>query len=1152
MISRIKLEECIPSHNRFYKTTYSTKDITTQMAMPFLDCQRLDEVLDTSQMILYNDNPDPIKPFTRYIITVTDQEEDGTTNDNYIYRYCESDTVTNVVRGDEPVYKHIVNLIEITKLLERVPVDNLCFTNYLDEKYGYENELEVDIDESKSSGGGIFSYFDISSYDVISENKPRGPYQVVGTTINPKIDIVVTAKTKEQIGFVFYDSYYKVPFVAYKVTTPSGKVINLMNATSFTYDEIGTYTFEQRFFIDEVKWDWLIHYLVKDADITVYWKVRVVEADAKLPTRYTIEEVIDRVLRVYNLRRSGIDSPRFKLDSQLRTYLGSVLSPEFAFTQSTLLDVLTQIGGYIHAIPKLIPSTTVIGSYNEKGEYEGAKVDNYTKWDTISFTFLGQDEKFNNDNYSIYDASHSADDYAKSFVTNVQNATQTNYINNVSIIEPFINGYISPRTESGTFRVSNDEAVIKLSQPIQTILQVLAIDGSGVAHDITGSVKESASYALLKSYTKKDDYTTKSKNFALTYKKGGNTISALAYKTPKEQYGDAYTEKEAIKAIMGIRTSAVQNTIRDMCFQVKYIPIRNFKVRHYKSVCGNEPEDICLYYNQQSNAVDIESYGENIKGALMKTGNAMVAETQYFENYSQAPRMGQVSNDGYYVFAVNKEMSVGVPIKSTAQWSKDFNKMNDFIGVKKTVRQYEISEEESIERNVDYQEFCVVDTQLDIEGKYNMDDEEMVQVIRNRLDVLGFPTTNLLNQVLSKLSNKTPQDGFKPISYVIAKTFSILKAPEQGEIEIVPRDENAPEGYVPFRFYDAYNNIIAVYYADPNGDNYISFDCDFDENDKEIYCGVSGFEGSSFYYGNFSESAILQANFQRSGYKLVGFNVVGAENVVQGMVETELVLIDGEKNFFPIYEYVDETVDNPYQEESHQFLLPVSCFPYGNSVVLSFKATDNFSVGSYVNDLQGTYGEELLIEYSNTVGRFTTMELIFGSNNPIPGGFNSINNIINNGKKLYQFNSTINEKDVLVDYRDNQFIVEKDSRESISLTCQLNFIAGNNKILIGKGLAHSMPMVGDTSTNYRFVIFQSKPKKFNSDIEYGTYSIQDMPSIELIEKYKTICYLPVVALTNGVGYGIIDADNRLCVFVDQPIKAGNETMPIYLQFRGNI
>ena len=213
---------------------------------------------------------------------------------------------------------------------------------------------------------------------------------------------------------------------------------------------------------------------------------------------------------------------------------------------------------------------------------------------------------------------------------------------------------------------------------------------------------------------------------------------------------------------------------------------------------------------------------------------------------------------------------------------------------------------------------------------------------------------------------------------------------------------------------------------------------------------------------------------------------------------------------------------------------------------------DNYSANTYSQNIGTGQAIENYIQYGNDVGRFTTMSLVFGSDNPIPNGFSNASNIISNGKKLYRFTNEINEDDVLVDFRDNDFDIEKDSREALAFTAQLNFITNKDNIVIGKGLAHSMPMVGDTSTNYKFVVFKKKPSKFTSDIVSSTYVEQPMPELTLNINLRTVMYNSTTALTNGVGYGIIDANNRLCIYVDEKIEVDMQTKPIYLQFRGNM
>ena len=132
MITNIQLEKVVVANGVLFSKTYTPIDITSQLEMPILDTAQLNNVLDTTQITLINKDKRPLKPFTRMVLRLTDTT-DGSSETEHIYRLVENDVVTNVVMGNKPLYRHSISLIEITKTLERVAVDNLTFTNYLDD-----------------------------------------------------------------------------------------------------------------------------------------------------------------------------------------------------------------------------------------------------------------------------------------------------------------------------------------------------------------------------------------------------------------------------------------------------------------------------------------------------------------------------------------------------------------------------------------------------------------------------------------------------------------------------------------------------------------------------------------------------------------------------------------------------------------------------------------------------------------------------------------------------------------------------------------------------------------------------------------------------------------------------------------------------------
>lgn len=1089
MLTNIKLEKIAVANGVLNNKTYVPIDITKQLEMPILDTQQLDGVLDTTQISLLNYDPVPLEPLTRMILTLT-EADGGDTETEYIYRLVENDIVTNVSGGSIPIYRHSISLIEITKMLERVAVDNLTFTNYLDDKYGTDSAIKFlyDYNDVKNIEMGsstllaiqVMGYYGVKmEYIKYAQNSNyfMGPYRILNkssykmvasdengallvvaddipTEVSDEIDenqifnpltqirlrdVLPTLDSAIVGDYVrFYDAtqdntintnvnceikftyfitklfkifgWFKQTAYAnlysFYVELPNGQRQNLSTSGSFTFTQTGSHIFHQIY-------TWV------SCEFDVHWEITVVDSLKNLPQKYTITEVINRLLSVCSLRREGIDTPRFCLDISVADRLSKILSPEFSFTQGTLFEALQQIGDYIHAIPRLIPSIHYDYDYGENNEIINSERDDYTHWNTITFDFLGGTEQAPNGGYSIIDAQQPMDDFATNFVSNVQNATQSNYDGNTTITEPFIGGFLSTRTESANFEVSNNDCVFKTRKRIRSLISVKIFCNDKIK-DITAYVVEKAKFQTKSVYTDGDAYSSKA--FYLYYTEGEKNIYNLGYHRENQTFSKSFINEEAIKNILKIDSDInVEDYIKNLSVQIEYIPYQDFKARQYKTFISPTAEESSLFYNQQSNEVDVDAYGESINFALLKTGNKKISKTQYFKSLLNIPKCGQVL-DEYYCFMINREIYFNTPIKTTSSWTKDYNELFAFNGVKKNIRQYEISEKECINRNPDYQEFCIIDTQFDMTDIFSDPElQEMQTNIISQLSKLGFATIKNLTQIANKIKNASESDT--PISYAIIKT-------------------NCPA---------------------------------------------------------------------RDGTK-----------------------------------------------ETHCFLIPTACFPFGKSIILSFSMDDNYSAGTYVRnannldsgnaDLLNSYALENYIRYGNEFGRFDTMSVVFGSQSPL---INFNNNIKENSKTLYLVDeNNINNNSTIVDFNENPFIVDKDSREQIALTIQLNFVTHNKKILIGSAMAHTTPLTTGNNNSFKFVLFHTKPNKFNEYIDISTITNLGSPITTIDNNKKFIKIEPMVACASAVGYGIIDGNNRLCVYVDTHIENNSATEPIYLMFRG--
>lgn len=1096
MITNIQLEKVVVANGVLFSKTYTPIDITNQLEMPILDTAQLNNVLDTTQITLINKDKKPLKPFTRVILRLTGTT-DGSSETEHIYRLVENDIVTNVVMGNKPLYRHSISLIEITKQLERVAVDNLTFTNYLDDNYGSGNTLKYNVSDEWTLGGFVawnnwFVGATIQPEYYINGNRFIGPYRLLylsgyeivdsategvllvvsndtptelvegveeGDLFNPATQIMLkdVTPTQQSIGigdyvkFIDYTAkntistnigftmqvrysttnltswfkwyqYRDLSLKEYKVTMPNGTTQNLDLNGTFTFDQYGKYTFFQRY-----------EYRNENNVVLCYreftWEMWTVASIESMPQRYTIKDVINRLLNVCEIRRKvAKETPRFILDETITDKL-MLLSPEFSFTQGTLFEALQQIGEYIHAIPRLIPNVTYDYEYDANGNVTSTTRNDYTDWNIVTFDFLGGVETYNNDNYSLIDLEYPMDDFATNFVSNVQNATTSNYNNETTVIEPFNGGFVSTRTDAANFEISNDSAIFKTKYPIRSIISVKVYTG-GKVKDITAHIVEKAKFETRYTYANATDIYN-NKGFFLYYTEGEKNINNLSYLRPNANFLGVLSNREAIKNILSLdATIDVERYIKNMAVQIEYIPFQDFKVRQYKTLVETTAEESSLFYNQQSNEVDVDAYGKAINYALLKVGNEKITKSQYFNSLQKAPRCGLLQNQ-YYAYIVNREIGFNVPIKTTTQWSKNYNEMYAFNGIKKNVRQYEISEKESTLRNLDYQEFCFVDVVDDVEDIFaDSTQVELQTFIKESLAHIGFASNKLLDLISNKLSNNN--SAIQSLTYAIVKTIAT----------------------------------------------------------------------------------------NREG-----------------------------------------------KEEKHCFLTPIECFAFGKSVVLHLQTDDNYSAGTYainanevdsstkeitvdgvVDKIINSYAVEDYVRYSNEFGRFDTMGVYFGCVNPLKNF-----DISSASKYLYKVDeNNINVDSAIINFMDQPFIVDKDSREQISLTTQLNFVTTNPDVLIGNQLVQMFPFTTEKQPTYKFVYFTKMPNKFEDVVDSESIYSMGTPSVTVDYERKTLKVAPQTSCINAYGYGIVDNNNKLCIYINKPVKIDETPQPILLMFRAKV
>lgn len=406
----------------------------------------------------------------------------------------------------------------------------------------------------------------------------------------------------------------------------------------------------------------------------------------RLPLKkWTITDVIDRIFDVIIPLRKG-ELPKFVLDDSLRTKYDNIIAPEFAFTKMTLREMLKQVGGFVHAEPR-------ITGKNASGQW------------VVTFDEYGSNQTSWISNRRYVSATFGTDinDYCTSLDSSADNlVNQLNWAQGV-VTEPF-NGTQgkSLRTETTTTRMSEDNSTfISTDLPIYTIgeqKQVFCTHipelGDGL-WDITPYIFEKADYDNLSSY---DGVYPFSKAYALYYTQGAKHIKGLFFKVPNAITPalEQYAIKNILEAVTGRSLSITGQEYMQLAFKVTYLPIFSARVRTNKQyIVGNTPRT--LAYNQSANFIESQYYGENLKGVVARLGNVEKTYTYHLAHLCDIPKVGLLYDEYYYISAVSCEI-LPTYIKCTIALSKDFNRLSTYVGISSNKRMWEVSEKQAFER----------------------------------------------------------------------------------------------------------------------------------------------------------------------------------------------------------------------------------------------------------------------------------------------------------------------------------------------------------------------------------------------------------------------------------------------------------------------
>ncbi len=563
---------------------------------------------------------------------------------------------------------------------------------------------------------------------------------------------------------------------------------------------------------------------------------------------FTIKDVIDRTLAVTPTRTAnGVNKYAFRNNAE---EYATEESPEFTFTGKHLFEVMLDIASYKKMFPALYKNEIYFRPF----------------WNGVMLT----SDDLPPPTKAVM--CSAIDQYCTALDSYVENMVCINDTNVGTVVEPYENGYISARSNSGS-EISETTSVIPtqsaIYQPIS--LNVGETDGV-VVGDIQAYLYEQEDYEALSDTSAAYPY---SKGYALKYTRFLPNYSELAHRIDSENEISAALKypalanivkaktgetvgvslKEYIRGLLGLSNG---HSFAELLFQPTYIPVVNARVRQYKPMINAEDYEATLFYNQQSEVVDSEAFGEHVKGLVQKLGNHTEIRVYRFDRVDDVPTVGTLIDEKS---VYNVAMTIFENYVNATICLVDYAELSTYIGVKNEIKTSDISTTKWCNRFINWEEFLVFTHEAYAGNTLSITKDALA-------DIVSFTTAEPLTCAMFTSyaeSGDSIVTAFAPIKHLALGNSIYFQWEMLDNFAVGYKSEKAPSGATSILSGTQYNRAQrAVRYCDmygraetfdfkllktgPTSDN-SRFDISVDLNFKNEKCVVSLQKESGLYLG---------------------------------------------------------------------------------------------------------------------------------------------------------------------------------------------------------------------------------------------------------------------------------------------------------------
>ena len=732
---------------------------------------------------------------------------------------------------------------------------------------------------------------------------------------------------------------------------------------------------------------------------------------------YSYYDQLDRIRRVHPLEIKGYHDQTRLFDIDIQDEVIHKQAPQLTLGRGTMYQAISSTLKPLDLVPKV---------------YSGLNLD-------VKYV-----NKLNNlinpTNYSNYSTSNSLEYYAGAVESEADNAITSEQLDEGICWFPSKTTWVSFRSSAEGQVLSSDYYTIKLPNNIYKLLRVKAKVYHKAAYnmnegyieeelDLTDYIFERDKWNLLDVGDSLNPYAGKTKMNCAYYDYNGTSIDGFS----ENQKWLVLFTKERIKFLIGcayrdatgFAATAAENEIiiEKTLFRVSYIPFTKILVKSYKD---SQLLTGTINVSSSSNIVDLKRLGRNLKGMINRVGNGDLSLKIKAKTPEELISVGDYTLDGYVATVCEKQFFDDF-IQEIVEFSKDYNRISQYIGIDTEYRSYEIPRS-GIIRHLHYDDFVVVSDNNKPGNVSCIDNLDWVYNAMTNNLTEDFSINNALVQTYDQSTTVS--------TFSFNLDFEQDKTPggDWSEIEDIPE--------VP----------------------YIRIETGEKETDF-TYCKILIINNNDFEVEYVASSSTV--NFDASGKLTAGESVIYDYIEARGNVEVTVdFYASGKKSATQsITHKLSNGVtssDAPPSSDTNNGVYINGCWALTHSystdkaVCFSFGFEDTIKAGDATGDqVTGGY-KQIPVKYTNDEGRFYYMDFSLYPTLNLAGD-------IEKQSKSYPLVTSVDTSGVknILSTKGRKLVVDKDPSEIIKMTYQINFASEVKSINIGNAFSDRCMLVSE-------------------------------------------------------------------------------------------